>query len=43
MPMSMESEVYITANIFAHNRDLDGVEEYFRELEGNRPGCADYF
>ena len=25
--------VYITANIFAHNRDLDGVEEYFRELK----------
>ena len=25
-------KVYITANIFAHNRDLPGVEEYFREL-----------
>lgn len=25
--------VYITANIFAHNEDLDGVEQYFRELK----------
>ena len=25
-------KVYITANIFAHNRDLPGVEEYFRQL-----------
>ena len=24
--------VYVTANITAHNRDLSGVEEYFREL-----------
>jgi putative protease len=26
-------KVYVTANIFAHNADLDGVGEYFRELE----------
>ncbi len=25
-------KVYVTANITAHNRDLKGVEEYFREL-----------
>ena len=26
-------KVYVTANILAHNRDLVGVEEYFRELK----------
>ncbi len=26
-------KVYVTANILAHNRDLEGVEEYFRELK----------
>jgi putative protease len=25
-------KVYVTANITAHNRDLDGIREYFREL-----------
>lgn len=25
-------KVYVTANILAHNRDLNGVEEYFKEL-----------
>lgn len=25
-------KVYVTANILAHNRDLDGIEEYFCEL-----------
>ena len=25
--------VYVTANILAHNRDLDGVREYFEELK----------
>ena len=25
-------KVYVTANIFAHNEDLEGVAEYFREL-----------
>lgn len=25
-------KVYVTANITAHNRDLEGVEEYFKEL-----------
>ena len=24
-------KVYVTANILAHNRDLAGVEEYYRE------------
>lgn len=26
-------KVYITANILAHNDDLTGVEEYFKELK----------
>ncbi len=25
-------KVYVTANIFAHNEDLNGVREYFEEL-----------
>ena len=25
--------VYVTANILAHNRDLEGIEAYFRELK----------
>nr|WP_305137568.1 U32 family peptidase [uncultured Schaedlerella sp.] len=29
--------VYVTANILAHNRDLDGVREYFQELKEIRP------
>lgn len=31
------AKVYVTANIFAHNRDLDGVREYFEELREIRP------
>lgn len=30
-------KVYVTANITAHNRDLAGVEEYFRELRALAP------
>ncbi len=30
-------KVYVTANITAHNRDLSGVEEYFRELKEMKP------
>lgn len=30
-------KVYVTANILAHNGDLDGVEEYFKELGGIGP------
>ena len=30
-------KVYITANIFAHNGDLEGVEKYFRELKEIKP------
>lgn len=26
-------KVYVTANILAHNDDLDGVRAYFRELK----------
>lgn len=29
--------VYVTANITAHNRDLEGVKEYFRELKQIKP------
>jgi U32 family peptidase len=30
-------KVYITANILAHNDDLDGAREYFRELKEVKP------
>ncbi len=30
-------KVYVTANITAHNRDLEGVEKYFAELRELRP------
>ena len=30
-------KVYVTANILAHNYDLDGVREYFEELKSVRP------
>jgi len=30
-------KVYITANIFAHNYDLEGVREYFKELREKKP------
>jgi len=30
-------KVYITANILAHNEDLDGVKAYFEELKEIRP------
>lgn len=30
-------KVYVTANILAHNADLDGAGEYFRELREIRP------
>ena len=30
-------KVYVTANILAHNRDLEGVEDYFRELKELKP------
>ena len=32
-----EVKVYITANILAHNGDLDGVREYFAELREIKP------
>ena len=38
-----EVKVYVTANILAHNGDLDGVEEYFRRIKGNRAGRTDHF
>lgn len=30
-------KVYVTANILAHNRDLEGVREYFEELKTVKP------
>lgn len=30
-------KVYVTANILAHNRDLEGVREYFKELKEIKP------
>lgn len=30
-------KVYVTANITAHDADLDGVEKYFKELSGIHP------
>ncbi|MDF2819605.1 MAG: Collagenase and related protease [Clostridiales bacterium] len=31
------AKVYVTANIIAHNSDLDGVKEYFKELNTIKP------
>ncbi|MCR4672822.1 MAG: U32 family peptidase [Lachnospiraceae bacterium] len=31
------AKVYVTANIFAHNGDLTGIREYFRELSEVKP------
>ena len=31
------AKVYVTANIFAHNADLEGARAYFEELKGIRP------
>ena len=33
----MGKKVYVTANITAHNRDMEGVEGYFRELKEMGP------
>ena len=30
-------KVYVTANILAHNDDLEGVREYFQELKEIKP------
>ena len=35
--------VFVTANITAHNRDLEGVRKYFRELHKIGTGCVDHF
>ena len=34
-------KVYVTANILAHNYDLDGVREYFKELNEMKPERPD--
>ena len=31
------TKVYVTANILAHNGDLDGIETYFHELKEIKP------
>lgn len=33
-------KVYVTANILAHNQDLDGAEEYFKELKEIGPDAV---
>lgn len=33
-------KVYVTANITAHNRDLSGVEKYFKELKEIKPDAV---
>lgn len=33
-------KVYVTANIIGHNDDLEGVEEYFKELEQLKPDAV---
>ena len=33
-------KVYVTANIFAHNYDLEGAAEYFKELEKIKPDAV---
>lgn len=35
-----KARVYVTANIFAHNRDLKGVEEHVRRLKDIRPDAV---
>lgn len=34
-------KVYVTANILAHNEDLDGAREYFEELKNMKPDAPD--
>ena len=34
------AKVYVTANILAHNYDLDGIEKYFHELKDIRPDAV---
>jgi putative protease len=33
-------KVYVTSNIIAHNKDLEGVREYFRELKDVKPDAV---
>ena len=34
------AKVFVTANIYAHNSDLDGVKEYFKELNDLKPDAV---
>jgi len=34
-------KVYVTANILAHNYDLDGARKYFEELKNMQPEAPD--
>ena len=36
-------KVYVTANILAHNDDLDAARAYFEELKAIGAGCTDHF
>ena len=36
-------KVYVTANILAHNYDLEGARAYFEELKTIGPDAPDYF
>lgn len=35
-----DAHVYVTANIYAHNADLPGVREYFKELKEIKPDAV---
>ena len=36
-------KVYVTANILAHNQDLEGVRGLLCRIERDRAGCTHYF
>lgn len=37
---SINKKIYITANIYAHNRDIEGVREYFKFLNEIKPDAV---
>ena len=36
-------KVYVTANIVAHNEDLEGITRVLQGIKRNWPRCPDYF
>lgn len=36
-------KVYVTANIVAHNEDLEGIQRVLQGIKRNWPRCPDYF